>query len=221
MAAFMHFCGFDSIRSTFRAEDDKCPTGVIHEPTAKCVSMGILSRIFLCYFSQPKAERQLYRAAAGTRASRIVEIGLGTGRRARRVIEISRCYHPAEQIHYTGIDWFEARPESQPTLRLKQAFQMLRPVARTLQLIPGDPRSALARAANGLVGSDLIVISADYDESDLANAWFYFPRMLHPGTVVLREDFLGDSQETRFERISHDEIAKRAQKRQTNLLRAA
>jgi hypothetical protein len=34
---------------------------------------------------------------------------------------------------------------------------------------------------------DLVLISAAHDEAALAGAWFYLPRMLHEGSVVLQE----------------------------------
>jgi len=183
--------------------------------------MGLISCFYLSYLSQPRCEQQLYRVAAKIRASRIVEIGMSNGRRARRMIEVARCYHTMSQIQYTGIDLFEARSGSDPPLSLKQAFQMLRPMVGKLQLTPGDPCTALARVANGLIASDLIVISADHDEADLVHAWFYLPRMLHPQTVVFWEYFVRQSRETRFVHITHDEIAARVRNRQTNSLRAA
>ena len=86
---------------------------------------------------------------------------------------------------YTAIDQFESRGESQPRLSLKEAFHVLRPTGVKLQLVPGDPLSALSRIANSLAGTDLLLIAADQDRQSLAQAWKYVPRMLAPGAHSL------------------------------------
>ena len=76
-----------------------------------------------------------------------------------------------------------------------------------IQVIPGDPLSALARSANGLQSTDLLVIAADQDTQSLANAWFYVPRMLHDKSLVLLEDVSGSqplSTKRRAEWIADD-----------------
>ena len=55
------------------------------------------------------------------------------------------------------------------------------------QLVPGDPFSALSRAANSLRDIDLATISADQDPAALERAWFYLPRVLHATSLVFQE----------------------------------
>jgi hypothetical protein len=64
---------------------------------------------------------------------------------------------------------------------------MLAASGARLRLVPGDPYSALAHAANSLLDTDLVVIRADQDPVALERAWFYLPRMLHEQSVVLVE----------------------------------
>jgi hypothetical protein len=54
-----------------------------------------------------------------------------------------------------------------------------------VQLVPGDAFTALARTANALADTDLIVISADQDAAALDLSWFYLPRMLHAASQVV------------------------------------
>ena len=111
---------------------------------------------------------------------------------------------------YAGIDLFEARESNRPGLTFKQAYQRIRPLAGKVKLLPGDPYSALARGANELTGTDLIVVAADQDAESLARAWFYIPRMLHPRSVVLIEERPDNGNTTQLRRIPGDEIQQRA-----------
>jgi hypothetical protein len=88
---------------------------------------------------------------------------------------------------------FEAREARHPGLTLKEAYTQLRPLGAKVQLVPGDPFSALARVANSSVGTQLLIISADQDAASLARAWFYVPRMLAEQSQVFVEELLANS----------------------------
>ena len=75
-----------------------------------------------------------------------------------------------------------------------------------MQLIPGDPHSALARSANSLQNTDLVIISAGHDEQSLASAWFYLPRMLHAGSAVYVESKTSEASQLTLELLSPVEI---------------
>ena len=138
------------------------------------------------------------------RAATIVEIGVQEGVGSQRIIEAALRSSPADEIRYTGIDLFEARPPHSPGLKLKDAHRKLKQTGVHVQLMPGDPFSALARSANTLPGIDLIVIRGDQEPEALQRSWFYLPRMLHDRSVVLQES---DSAGTvRFIPISRDSI---------------
>ena len=141
---------------------------------------------YCAYFSQPKPERPLYRLIRRRRPVRFVELGIGSTVRAVRLLQVAERYAAGRPLEYTGIDLFEARQEGQ-TLPLKDAYRQLKATSARLRLVPGEPYAALASAANLLTGTDLLLISADQDAASLAAAWFYVPRMLHAGSLVLRE----------------------------------
>lgn len=171
---------------------------------------GRLRSLYLCYLSQPKGLRPLYRLLCKRRKKqpigKITELGVGIAERTLRMLELCTA---AEATVYTGIDLFEARQNGDgPGLSLKESHKKLATTGIKTKLIPGDPYSALARSANALGGQDLILISADQDRASLARAWFYVPRMLHDDTVVLEEELVEGSPV--LKEISHDEIAKRA-----------
>jgi hypothetical protein len=68
------------------------------------------------------------------------------------------------------------------------------------------PGRSLAAAANAHQNTDLIVISSIVPDVELQAAWFYVPRMLHKGSVVLRER-RDASVEPMFDHISPQQIA--------------
>lgn len=175
-----------------------------------------LQTFYLCYLSQPKSLRPIFRTLIkrakpsrknpGGPIRKITELGVGTAERTLRVLQL--CPATDETV-YAGIDLFEARQNGDgPGLKLKEAHQRLAGVGAKIKLIPGDPYSALMRSANSLTGQDLIFIAADQDRASLAKAWFYVPRMLNEHTVVF-EETLVDGRST-VAIVPHDEIARRA-----------
>lgn len=168
-----------------------------------------------CYFAhvaKPAAERRLYRLIRRNRVRRIVELGIGDASRAQRLISVCQRYHDAQEVSYAGIDMFEARPEDQASLPLKQAYKLLTPSGARLQLVPGDPYTALARAANSLLETDLLIINADQDPVSLQRAWFYVPRMLHSGSSVLVEHVgEGPDAERRYHQLPAHDIGQLAE----------
>ncbi|HUT90182.1 MAG TPA: hypothetical protein VMY37_11840 [Thermoguttaceae bacterium] len=123
------------------------------------------------------------------------------------MIKLAGLQSSPGQIRYTGIDLFEARtPSDGPGLTLKAAHRLLSRTGARVQLLPGDPFSVLARAANNLRGSELVIISAGHDPNSLAHAWFYVPRMLCEGSYVLIEEPSGPEGEVSLRRLAPDEI---------------
>jgi hypothetical protein len=168
-----------------------------------------LKYLYLSYLSKPASDRVIYRAIGKRKARKILEIGIGTAGRALRMIDLATRMGP--EIRYVAIDMFEARgSENLPGLPLKEAHRLLKTTSAQVQLIPGEPASALARWANSLSNVDVVIISADYDEQALCGAWFYLPRMLHANSAVYRESHLTGGADKVLTLVAPDEIAKRA-----------
>jgi hypothetical protein len=172
-------------------------------PLSECRWLRFL---YLAFFSQPAADRFLYRGLRRRPCRAIVEIGLGDGQRARRVLEVARRYTGAGNLRYTGIDLFESRPEGQTPLSLKQAYQRLHLPGVRLQLVPGDPWQALSRVANTLRDTDLLIIGRDQDENRWQSAWFFVPRMLSETARVYRERVGVDGGPAGYEMLSRADI---------------
>lgn len=151
---------------------------------------GFLKSAYLRYFTKPVSDRTIFRTIRRRKIGRIVEIGIGNGLRASRMIAMAlRCC--GGEVHYTGIDLFEARDSALPGLTLKQAYQKLRPLGAKVQLAPGDPLAGVARLANTHSGTELLIISADQDRQSLAQAWYYVPRMLGEDAITFVEEAEG------------------------------
>ena len=133
------------------------------------------------------------------------------------MIRVAKKYGASPVVRYTGIDQFDARHGKQAKLPLIEIHRKLKSENTKTQLVPGNIRSAIARIANSHVRTDLIVISAGFDKSELAASWFYFPRMLHSGSLVL----IQPDTSAEFERMSRLEVEKFDLQRPSNRTSAA
>ncbi len=166
---------------------------------------GLFKGLYLRHFAKPASDRRVFAAICRERLGCIVEIGVGRAVRAQRMIELAQRYHAGE-VRYTGVDMFEGREKTARGLPLKQAYQLLRRTGAKVRLVPGDPFAGLARAANSLTGTQLLLISADQDQPSLERAWFYVPRMLSPKAVVFVERLGEDGSQVDLQKLSRAEI---------------
>lgn len=162
----------------------------------------------LVYVASPTGERAVYREIQRRQTRKILELGVGAGQRARRMIEAARRNTGA--VCYAGVDLFEMRPSANDGLTLKQAHALLKPSGARVRLIPGDPFTALARMANEIGPCDLIVVAGDQPEESLQRAWFYVPRLLHAGTAVFAEHPDAPDAPAQYALMPHEEIHRRA-----------
>ncbi|MCH2178873.1 MAG: hypothetical protein MK106_08720 [Mariniblastus sp.] len=139
----------------------------------------------LAFLSKPKCDRLVYKKIAKNRYQSIVEVGIQNLARTQNILRIAETFGLSGQIKYTGIDLFDGRPDSQPSLPLKMVHQSLKPLGAKIQLAPGDALQALNRIANSHLRTDLIIVSPDTDLEAMEQAWFYVPRMLHANSTVL------------------------------------
>ncbi len=147
--------------------------------------LGTLKHAYLVYLSQPATDRAIYRLIDKRPIRSILELGVGDGVRAERMIAVAS--RQDAELLYTGIDLFEDRPAGAPQIALKQAYQQLRQQHVKVRLVPGDPFDALARIANETSGIDLVVVAGDQDPEAMARAWLFLPRMIHDDTLVLSQ----------------------------------
>jgi hypothetical protein len=165
-----------------------------------------LRYLYLSYFSKPVPDRALSRNLKQTRPRKVLEIGIGNPDRTLRILDFAQRLVEGEAIRYAAIDLFEARDVSAPKLSLKDCHRRLKTTKAQSQLVPGEPAGALARVANSLPDVDLVLISATHDDASLAGAWFYLPRMLNAGSIVLRE--VSAAERTSFQVVDPAKIRK-------------
>lgn len=168
---------------------------------------GRLRHFFLNRFSQPAYNRPIYRAIAKNRTLRLLEIGIGSAERARRMLELARQAAGAQAtVEFAGSDRFEDRAAGAAGgLSLKEAYRKLSPLAK-VRLLPGDPYSALQRSANALGAFDLLVVSWEPDAATLSRAWLYVPRLMHANSRVFVEERDSPGAEIRVRELPRAEV---------------
>jgi hypothetical protein len=164
---------------------------------------------YLAHLSRPKAVRKLYRLVKRLRICRIVEIGVSDVQRTVRLIRTAQRFAGDKGVTYAGLDWFDARPDGQPPLALKDAYRMLHQTKASVRLVPGEPAVSLSAVANWLPHTGLLLISPTVADDSLASSWLFVPRMLDDRSVVLREHLSVDA-EPAFTRLSAAELAQYA-----------
>jgi len=182
----------------------------------------MLRYYYLTWFSQPAADRPLYQVVSKRPVRSIVEIGIGDAIRAKRLVEVAiKPNHATEPLRYTGIDLFEARCKDTPGLTLKEAYAQLKTDHVKLQLLPGDPLTALSRSANSLTATDVLIISLDQIGESLDQAWRFVPRMLHAHSLVYLEQPGKKAGETKFDLLPLTEVSRLATEAKRATRRAA
>ena len=133
--------------------------------------MAGLSRLrlfYLLHLSKPASDHLVYREIRRLKARKVVELGLGVGQRAVQIIEVLKEFHEVRDIHYTGVDLFEARTAADgPGISLREAHCLLKATGARIQLVPGTVGEALSRIANGVSQVDVLVISGQIPPEQL------------------------------------------------------
>ena len=163
------------------------------------------------FLSQPKADRQLYRLVKKNAIARIVEVGIRSVGQTTSLIQVAQRFAPDGKVAYTGLDWFDARPQEQLPLTLKKAHAALQTTGAQVRLVPGPPANSLASIANAHQNTQLLLIAETVSDQDLESAWFYVPRMLRATSLVFRERMSPNGQPT-YIQISVSDLADRVER---------
>lgn len=171
-------------------------------------ALSFLQYIRLTMFSHPVCDRAIYKLIKKHSFRSFIELGMEDGNRSQWMIRVAAKYGASKNVRYTGVDQFDDRGDDQEKLQLIDVHRRLQSANAKTQLVPGDLQLAISRIANSHVRTDLIVISAGYDQAALDTSWFYFPRMLHSGSLVLIQHEVGRE----FKAMNRLEIEKLAEK---------
>ena len=165
-------------------------------------------------FGNPACDRALFRRVQRFRPVKIVEFGVGDLMRAQRVISLAQRVQPEEtkpnRIEYCGVDLFDMRADVEP-LKLKHAHNTLVQTGAKVRLVPGDLPSALARAANDLLNTDLLIVDATHSREDLEAVFHFLPRMLQATASIARYSQV--EQQTRLRWMKPDSFVTPRRKR--------
>ena len=136
----------------------------------------------LTLLSKPVADRNIFQLIKKNKFQSFLEIGMGAGTRCQQVLRVADKFSN-KPIRYTGIDLFDARPDS--TFKLIDMHKKLKAFDAKTQLVPGPVGPSIERIANSHLRTDMIIISAGTQKSELDNVISFFPRMLHANSLVL------------------------------------
>jgi hypothetical protein len=164
----------------------------------------------LAFLSQPKPERRVYRLVKRHQVTRIVEVGLRSIGQTKALIEVAQRFAPEGKVAYTGVDWFDARPQELSPLTLKQTHTALQATGAQIRLVPGAPGPSIRAIANAHQNTQLILIADSVSDHELESAWFYVPRMLRADSVILRQRMNSVNQPT-FVELSVSDLAARVE----------
>ncbi|MEO0530302.1 MAG: hypothetical protein AAF266_06950 [Planctomycetota bacterium] len=172
---------------------------------------GLFSYARRALFSKPTPERQLIRLVKKESIRRIVEIGIESIDDTISVLASTVKQARGEAVSYTALDLFDERPSDACPLQLMQGYRQLVASGAKVRLVPGSPVGSLVREANSLADTDLLLISQSVSDDALDPAWFYLPRMCHPGTLVYRlAPSETDDTPAEWQPIGLDEVARLA-----------
>lgn len=172
---------------------------------------GLFKYAQRAFFSKPTPERQLVRLVKKEAIRRIVEVGIESLEDTTSVLQSCVKQARGEAVSYTALDLFDERSDSVEPLQLVSGYRQLVATGAKVRLVPGGAIGSLIREANSLADTDLLLLSKAVDDASLAAAWYYLPRMCHPGTLVFRLMPGGSTDgPAEWQPIGLDEIAQRA-----------
>jgi hypothetical protein len=148
--------------------------------------LSLVQRLYWRFLSKPINERALFLHVISNPLASVLEIGIGSGNRIKRVLPLCTVTEGMSQIRYVGVDAFESAAPGVPHMNLKAAHRMLAEFGVKAHLIPGDPTNALARVAHTVQPSDLIIIDGNWEaDSQQGRAIAdWLPRLCHSKSTI-------------------------------------
>lgn len=124
--------------------------------------MSWLQKIYWNHFGQPATDRALFSALLARPYDSVLEIGVGSGARMRRIAKLIQSAS-GNQIRYIGTDPFESANDGQPHISLKAAHQQAGQLGWRASLLPGEAAGALPRVAHKFGSSQLVIVDGGID----------------------------------------------------------
>lgn len=158
-----------------------------------------LNRLYWKHLSKPVSERPLFLHVLERPLTSVLEIGIGSGERIARLLELNASVWDAKAIRYTAIDPFESSASTGGTqaavLSLKAAHRLLSERGVKAHLVPGEPANVLARVAHSVLPSDLILINGYWESGEVHGQAIaqWLPRLCHVHSTIFVAKRPGDS----------------------------
>lgn len=139
---------------------------------------------------------QIFTEVKRIRPKNIMEIGVWTGERARKMINIASSFHPKDLIHYYGFDLFEIMDKekynseiSKQPPSLSEVQSKLDLTGANIHLYKGDTINTLPELDNNLPYMDFIFIDGGHSLDTIANDWHYASKLMKKGSVAIFDDY--------------------------------
>lgn len=186
---------------------------------ATLTGVQFLRQIYLTRFSNPAANRDLYREFYRRKPTSLFVLGVDSSTLVQELADLMHEWHPTERLRLALLDPFDARPASAPKLTVRDTNARFADFPVRLTLHPGDPTFTLPRVANQLGMADVIVLSPSIDPEAFAPSWYFLPRLMHPASVLL--EGCGGSTGPAYRTVTVEEVSRRADRTATRTRRAA
>jgi hypothetical protein len=160
----------------------------------------------------PKAtpEQQLLKLVKPHKIGRVVELGIDSLDTTAALLAALGKLGNETPVAYTAVDRFDDRPAGEERLSLVATYRRLIATGAKVRLTPGGFATALASEANSLAGTDLLLMSRGLTDEAVGHGWFFVPRMLHPGTIVIQRVAGADADAPDWRVVPTDEVLSKA-----------
>lgn len=139
---------------------------------------------------------QLFDLAREMTPSNIMEVGVWTGERAKKLISIASKHKDASLVSYYGFDLFEImdsdkfkKEVSKQPPKIDETREKLSKTRANICLYKGDTVEVLPKVWESLPKMDLIFIDGGHSLETVKNDWIYSSKLMHEKTVVIFDDY--------------------------------
>ncbi len=144
----------------------------------------------------PRRYDQIFTEIKRLKPKNIMEIGVWSGERARRMIEIASRYNKPTTINYFGFDFFERMDSEtfqkevskQPPPQEVVQSKLLKTGA-SINLIKGDTTQTLRNEQGKHPSMDIIFIDGGHSLETVESDWQNAKTFMHKGSVLIFDDY--------------------------------
>lgn len=176
--------------------------------------LSFFGNLKLTMFTKPVENRMVYKLIKKNQFQSFVEVGLGNDARFEKMIQVAHSFSNSENLRYTGVDLFDSRVAPDSPLKLIEMHKRMKALPAKTQLVPGELDSAIQRIANSHLRTDLILISAGFEQFQFDAAITFLPRMMHSSSRLLIQK-TRDAAFDELSRLDVERLADRQSKQAT------